>query len=180
MSELTALTAKLRALAKAATPGPWGPAYGDDPTHQAVKTFAKYEVGRYIAILDQNEGNKDADTIYIAALDPETVLKLVDTIDLLLARRSLFNRDGHCAVCGKGFLKKTPKQRICGERSCILRSRADAEARRSRGKKRPQTDKRRATQAAWREKNRERIRQQDKERRAALKASEGQPERGTP
>lgn len=78
---------------EAATSGPWAVAYGNDPNHISVKEYSTYEVGRYIAVLDQNEGDREADAAFIAAAR-EDIPNLLDRIEalertLVMARTAL-------------------------------------------------------------------------------------------
>jgi len=99
---MTIDTKALRALAEAATPGPWYVQYGDDASHMcmtAISTrnkrlnnqgcFTESEFESLIAItlhqsypwVDPDCKNDDANSNYIAACSPDVVLALLDALE---------------------------------------------------------------------------------------------------
>ncbi len=99
---MTIDTKALRALAEAATPGPWYVQYGDDASHMcmtAISTrnkrlnnqgcFTESEFESLIAItlhqsypwVDPDCKNDDANSNYIAACSPDVVLGLLNALE---------------------------------------------------------------------------------------------------
>lgn len=75
----------LEAIAKAATPGPWGRA--PDPCHYDTLSTIVGNCHRIAEIGGVSVDEQDANAAYIAAANPETVLALIEMIRALEAER---------------------------------------------------------------------------------------------
>ena len=96
------LISHMRALAEAATPGPWYVQYGDDDNHMCMTAigtenkrarndgqFSQEEADKFVAItlhqlypwVSPDCTNDDANSAYIAAANPATVIALLDALE---------------------------------------------------------------------------------------------------
>jgi hypothetical protein len=97
---------ELRQLAEAATPGPWCN-MKDTVFHGEIRQ-ANDEGFALIAVMPELD-DREEDFDYIAAMNPERAIELLDEVDRLRERLSLiygltFDRDGRATVEGLGEL----------------------------------------------------------------------------
>lgn len=87
------MSKELKALAEAATPGPWGwdgPVWGYDAENEAP--WLIQERGSDVVITGELQCS-EANAAYISAADPATVLSLIAERDALLAERDALKKD---------------------------------------------------------------------------------------